>query len=101
MPRGLRACPTVATNDVLYHAPGRRILQDVLTCIREGCTIDELGNRRELSSVRHLEVAGGNGAPVRAPSRRPSPAPGRSLIVAGFRWMNCAISIRMKSTSPA
>ncbi len=47
--------PTVATNDVLYHAPGRRILQDVLTCIRKGCTIDELGFRRERSAVRHLE----------------------------------------------
>ena len=48
--------PTVATNDVLYHAPGRRILQDVLTCIRETCTIDELGHRRERSVVRHLEA---------------------------------------------
>nr|WP_294546686.1 error-prone DNA polymerase [uncultured Rhodopila sp.] len=48
--------PAVATNDVLYHAPGRRILQDVLTCIREGCTIDELGHRRERSSIRHLEA---------------------------------------------
>ncbi|MDR3532601.1 MAG: error-prone DNA polymerase [Rhodopila sp.] len=48
--------PTVATNDVLYHAPGRRILQDVLTCIREGCTIDELGHRRERSAVRHLQT---------------------------------------------
>ncbi|HBK07115.1 MAG TPA: error-prone DNA polymerase, partial [Acetobacteraceae bacterium] len=48
--------PAVATNDVLYHAPGRRILQDVLTCIREGCTIDELGHRRERSSVRHLQA---------------------------------------------
>ena len=47
--------PAVATNDVLYHAPGRRILQDVLTCIREGCTIDELGYRRERSVVRHLQ----------------------------------------------
>jgi error-prone DNA polymerase len=47
---------TVATNDVLYHAPGRRILQDVVTCIREGCTIDELGHRRERSCVRHLEA---------------------------------------------
>jgi error-prone DNA polymerase len=48
--------PTVATNDVLYHAPERRILQDVLTCIREGCTIDELGHRRERSVVRHLQA---------------------------------------------
>ena len=47
--------PAVATNDVLYHAPGRRILQDVLTCIREGCTIGELGFRRERSTVRHLQ----------------------------------------------
>ena len=47
--------PTVATNDVLYHAPGRRILQDVLSCIREGCTIDELGHRREWSVTRHLQ----------------------------------------------
>jgi error-prone DNA polymerase len=50
------AVPTVATNDVLYHAPGRRILQDVLTCIREGCTIDVLGHRRERSVVRHLQA---------------------------------------------
>ena len=31
--------PLVATNDVHYHVPQRRPLQDVLTCIREGCTI--------------------------------------------------------------
>jgi error-prone DNA polymerase len=48
--------PAVATNDVLYHAPGRRVLQDVLTCIRENCTIDELGHRRERSVVRHLQA---------------------------------------------
>ncbi|MGE0418221.1 MAG: error-prone DNA polymerase [Acetobacteraceae bacterium] len=46
--------PTVVTNDVLYHAPERRILQDVLTCIREGCTIDTAGFRRERSIDRHL-----------------------------------------------
>ncbi|HYZ41868.1 MAG TPA: PHP domain-containing protein, partial [Stellaceae bacterium] len=37
--------PLVATNDVLYHLPERRPLQDVLTCIREGCTISEAGCR--------------------------------------------------------
>jgi error-prone DNA polymerase len=47
--------PTVATGDVLYHAPQRRILQDVLTCIREGCTIDDAGFRRERSADRHLK----------------------------------------------
>ncbi|RVJ14725.1 error-prone DNA polymerase [Sinorhizobium medicae] len=39
--------PAVVTNDVLYHEPARRILQDVVTCIRHGITIDELGDRRE------------------------------------------------------
>jgi error-prone DNA polymerase len=46
---------TVATGDVLFHSPERRILQDVLTCIREGCTIDEAGFRRERHADRHLK----------------------------------------------
>ena len=33
--------PPVVTNDVLFHEPGRRVLQNVVTCIREGCTIDD------------------------------------------------------------
>ena len=49
--------PTVATNDVLYHAPERRLLQDVVTCIREKCTIDQLGARREQFADRHLKNA--------------------------------------------
>jgi error-prone DNA polymerase len=44
----------VATGDVLYHIPRRRILQDVLTCIREGCTIDTIGFRRERNADRAL-----------------------------------------------
>ena len=47
--------PTVATGDVLYHEPRRRILQDVVTCIREGCTIDDAGFRRERFAERHLQ----------------------------------------------
>jgi error-prone DNA polymerase len=47
--------PTVATNDVLYHEPERRILQDVVTCIREGCRIDEAGFRRERFADRFLK----------------------------------------------
>ncbi len=47
--------PTVATGDVLYHAPERRILQDVVTCIREGVTIDALGFKRERFADRHLK----------------------------------------------
>jgi error-prone DNA polymerase len=49
------ATPLIATNDVLYHAPERRALQDVLTCIREGCTIAEAGFRLEANAERHLK----------------------------------------------
>ena len=48
---------TVVTNDVLFHHPDRRVLQDVVTCIREGCTIDDVGFRRERSGDRHLKPA--------------------------------------------
>ncbi|WP_454887384.1 error-prone DNA polymerase [Sphingomonas oryzagri] len=49
--------PTVATGDVLYHSPDRRLLQDVVSCIREKCTIDALGKRRERFADRHLKSA--------------------------------------------
>ena len=45
----------LATGDVLYHHPDRRMLQDVVTAIREKCTIDELGLRRERHADRHLK----------------------------------------------
>ncbi len=47
--------PMVATNDVLYHAPERRPLQDVITCIRETCTIQEAGLRLQANAERHLK----------------------------------------------
>lgn len=47
--------PLVAINDVLYHAPERRPLQDVMTCIREHCTIDTAGYRLEANAERHLK----------------------------------------------
>lgn len=47
--------PLVATNDVLYHAPHRRPLQDVLTCIREKVTIRTAGLRLEANAERHLK----------------------------------------------
>lgn len=50
--------PAIATGDVLYHVPSRRILQDVVTCIREGCTIDDAGFRRTRSVDRHLRAPG-------------------------------------------
>ena len=47
--------PMVATNDVRYHAPERRRLADVLTCIREGCTVDTAGRRLAANAERHLK----------------------------------------------
>ncbi|MEO9132706.1 MAG: PHP domain-containing protein, partial [Sphingomonas sp.] len=45
----------LATGDVLYDTPDRRMLQDVVTAIRNTCTIDDLGFRRERSADRHLK----------------------------------------------
>jgi error-prone DNA polymerase len=47
----------LATNEVLYHHPARRPLQDVLTCIREKTTIDAIGKRLEANAERHLKPA--------------------------------------------
>jgi error-prone DNA polymerase len=50
---GLRA---LATGDVLYDGPDKRMLQDVVTAIREHVTIDELGFRRERFADRYLKA---------------------------------------------
>jgi error-prone DNA polymerase len=47
--------PTIATNDVLFHEPGRRILQDVVTAIRHNVTVDALGTLRERHADRYLK----------------------------------------------
>ncbi|MBO9454630.1 error-prone DNA polymerase [Paracoccus sp. R12_1] len=47
--------PTVVTNDVLFHEPARRILQDVVTAIRHNCTVEALGHRRERHADRYLK----------------------------------------------
>jgi error-prone DNA polymerase len=52
---GATGLPLIATNDVLYHVPERRPLQDVMTCIREGCTIHEAGYRLAANAERHLK----------------------------------------------
>ncbi|MDP9137351.1 MAG: error-prone DNA polymerase [Pseudomonadota bacterium] len=52
----LNRTPLLATNDVLYHQAGRRPLQDVLTCIREKCTIHEAGYRLDANAERHLKT---------------------------------------------
>jgi error-prone DNA polymerase len=50
--------PMLATNEVLYHHPDRRPLQDVLTCIREKTTIEAIGKRLETNAERYLKPAG-------------------------------------------
>ena len=47
--------PKVAVGDVLMHRSNRRPLADVLTCIREGCTIDDIGDRRLANGERRLK----------------------------------------------
>ena len=49
--------PLLAVNDVLYHAPERRRLQDVMTCIREHVTLREAGRRLQPNGERHLKPA--------------------------------------------
>ena len=46
----------LATGDVLYDGPDKRMLQDVVTAIRHKCTIDELGFRRERYADRYLKA---------------------------------------------
>jgi len=45
----------VVTNDVLFHEPSRRQLQDIVTCIRHGTTIDQAGFTRERHADRYLK----------------------------------------------
>jgi len=47
--------PVVATGDVHYHDPSRRELQDVLTCVREKCTIEEAGFRLHQNAERYMK----------------------------------------------
>ena len=45
----------VATNDVHYHHPLRRELQDIVTCVREKCTIHNAGFRLHPNAERYLK----------------------------------------------
>ncbi|MBL3552996.1 error-prone DNA polymerase [Rhodovulum sulfidophilum] len=50
--------PMVAVGDVLMHRAHRRPLADVLTCLREGLTIDTIGTRALPNGERRLKSAG-------------------------------------------
>ncbi len=45
----------LAINDVLYHHPHRRKLQDVMTCIREHTTLQAAGRLLQANAERHLK----------------------------------------------
>ena len=47
--------PMVATNNVYYHAPERRELQDVQTCVHEKCTIQNAGFKLHINAERYLK----------------------------------------------
>jgi error-prone DNA polymerase len=51
-----RDVPVVATNDVRHTAPEDRPLLDVLTCIRLGTTLDQVGRRLVANAERHLKT---------------------------------------------
>lgn len=50
--------PLLAQNDVHLHAPERRPVQDVLTCIRLGCVIETAGRRLWPNDERRLRDGG-------------------------------------------
>ncbi|MEF2070209.1 error-prone DNA polymerase [Consotaella aegiceratis] len=53
----LARLPLIAVNDVLYHEPAQRPLQDVMTCIREGVTLAAAGRLLQANAERHLKPA--------------------------------------------
>lgn len=47
--------PLMALNDVLYHDADQRDLQDVVTCIRDGVTLETAGRRLHQNAERYLK----------------------------------------------
>ncbi|MBR9836278.1 MAG: DNA polymerase III subunit alpha [Rhodobacteraceae bacterium] len=77
--------PMVAAGDVLMHRAARRQLADVLTCLREGCTIDAIGTRAQPNAERRLK-----GAPDMARLYRRHPAALRRTLEIAAR---CAFDL--------
>ena len=74
----------VAVNDVHYHAAERRPLQDVMTCIRDGVTIDDAGrllvqNRAASESLGRWRAC--------SPTGPDAIQRNASMTTAIFRWM--------------
>ena len=49
-----QSLPVVACGDVHMHSRQRRALQDIVTCIRENCTLQNAGRRLYSNGERHL-----------------------------------------------
>ena len=49
--------PMIASNDVRYHEPDRRMVQDVVTCIRQHLTLETAGWQLAANAERHLKPA--------------------------------------------
>ncbi|OXE37761.1 hypothetical protein, partial [Methylobacterium radiotolerans] len=47
--------PLVAVSDALYHHPDRRPLQDLVTCLRDGCRSADDGHRLDANAALHLK----------------------------------------------
>jgi error-prone DNA polymerase len=77
--------PTVVTGDVLYHEPGRRMLQDVVSCIRLKTTVDKAGFLKEKHADRFLKEP----AEMERLFRRYPEAVGRTLEIAA----RCSFSL--------
>jgi len=54
---GRHGARMLASNEVFYHAPARRVLLDVLTCIREHVTLEAAGLRLSANAERYLKPA--------------------------------------------
>jgi error-prone DNA polymerase len=49
------AVPMLASNDAHYHCESRRMLQDLLTCVRHGCSLGDAGFRLHANAERFLK----------------------------------------------
>ncbi len=48
--------PLLATNDALYASPDARALHDIVSCIREGTTVQNAGKRLLANAERHIKA---------------------------------------------
>ncbi len=92
--------PLVATNDALYADPGQRDLQDILTCIREGRTLETAGRPAGGKRRALPEEPGGDGPPLRRPPDAVAETT-RLLAASASISASCATTIPTSRCRPA